>query len=106
MSENTQNILPAHPELAVQKLIDITVDLRKAMQAEERYIATRDEAAMLKAEERKNMLIGQYQKGAEEFRARLENMRTVPPAMLGRLMNEQGLLGDIAQNNQDMLRIS
>ncbi len=95
-----ENILPADPAAAIERLIEITARMKAVMEEEARGIALKNEVAMQDAETLKDKLLPQYEQAAREFSQRVEEFRDVRKSLLDELQGLQDDLAAVTRENQ------
>ena len=103
MTPPKAKVLPASPEDAINKLIDITEQLMDLMEDESRSVALNDTVLFLSTNKEKDRLAEMYKQAAAEFHTRIEEFRTTDKALIEQLERAQNKLGDLTQANMHTL---
>lgn len=99
-----QNNLPANATAAIQKLIQVSQKLVELSERETQALLQRDMAAFAILQDEKEAIANQYTKASEEFRARLDDFRSVEKGLLNRLETLQKNLAEKTQGNNIMVQ--
>lgn len=102
MTDRT-HILDRDPRRAVEEMIKITQELESRIEIETGAAASNDGTTFITNEQNKEYLANMYEQAAAEFRARLEEFRSVDRALLDKLQTAQDSLGQSASNNLALL---
>jgi hypothetical protein len=103
MMTTMAQILPQNPEAAIRKLLEITLKLTSLMEDESRSVTLNDTVLFLSTNKEKQKLVDLYQRGATEFRIRVEEFRTADKALIDQLEDAQKKLGELTKANMHTL---
>lgn len=98
-----EKLLSSDPRQAVEEMIKLTEELIARIEIETNAVAINDGTTFSMNEVNKEHVAELYQKGADEFRARLNEFRGVDKALLAKLEEAQSSLGQSTKNNLKML---
>jgi hypothetical protein len=100
---NNNRAHAANPAATVQRLIQISQKLVDIGDRETQALLQRDITSFSIIQDEKESVAGQYTKASEEFRARLEDFRSVEKGLLIRLENLQKNIAEKARSNNVMI---
>lgn len=102
--KNKEPVLPADPEQAVKKMIDITKKLNAILDREAMSLATKDAVMFSSLQDDKAKVSQQYQAIADEFSARVNQFRIVDQELLNELERLQSDLKTKATSSQNIMQ--
>lgn len=102
-TEAPKPYLPSSAKEAVFRMIEISKKLITVCERESQALLQQDVATLSIVEDEKEILADKYMKASEEFRARLEDFRSVDAALLNKLEDLQGVLAQQAQDNNVLI---
>ncbi len=94
---------PMNATAAIQRLIQVSQKLVDLSERETQALLQRDMLAFAILQDDKEPITQQYTKASEEFRARLDDFRSVEKNLLGRLEDLQKTLAEKSQGNNVMV---
>ncbi len=95
--------LPANATAAIQRLIQVSQKLVDLSERETQALLQRDMLTFAILQDEKESIANQYTQASEEFRARLEDFRSVEKPLLNRLELLQKNLAEKTQGNNVMV---
>jgi len=107
MTNDNENILPEEPNMAVQKMIELTQECLNILEGESEKLTRNDLVQFAVNDEQKGRAFTFYEKASEEFKARIDALRgKVDPSLVTQLQQLQLKVADQAAfNNQRLEQI-
>lgn len=103
MAANNGGLLGGNAAGAIQILIRISRSLLSLAERETQALLQNDMMTFVILQDEKEILASRYAKASEEFRNRLEEFRSVDPALIKTLENLQIEIGDKTRRNNELV---